>query len=279
MKEIIIKLTRQLTVPVDASCISPDLLVGKTNREIQTLELWEGNRKVQLCSIFDVDVNSDAPSNELKIRIHGDLEKVRRIGHGMTSGTIEAEGCVGMHLGEEMSGGQIVVHGNAGSWVGSRMKGGRISIHGNAGDFVGSAYRGSRLGMKGGIVAIEGNVGVEMGCWMKGGTIIVKGNSGMFPGIHMNDGTILIEGDCEDRAGAQMTGGKIVILGTTPSILPSFSFDELREKVKVEEQRIHGPFYSFVGDVTETGKGRLFVKASSNPQLKWCEAFIQKPEE
>jgi formylmethanofuran dehydrogenase subunit C len=213
LKELVLRLKRNLTVPVDGSCISPHLLSGKSSQDILSLELWEGNRKTCLSDIFAVEGDAANSPNDLALKLLGDLKKVRRVGHGMTTGSILVQGHVGMHLGESMSGGEIVVEGDAGSWTGSRMKGGAIEIHGNSGDFVGSAYRGSRNGMEGGSIVIQGNAGTEVGCWMKGGMIKVKGKVGTFPGIHMSNGTILVEGDCEGRAGAQMTGGKIVVLG------------------------------------------------------------------
>lgn len=279
MTELTIRLIRPLTVPVDGSCITPDILSGKSNEEILSLDLWEGNRKSRLKEIFSLEGNADTSPKDLGIRVLGDLKKIRRIGHGMTAGGIQVEGDVGMHLGEGMSGGTIVVEGDAGSWVGSRMNGGIIEVHGNAGDFVGSAYRGSRNGMKAGSIVIEGNAGVEVGCWMRGGLIRVKGNVGMYPGIHMTDGTVLVEGDCEGRAGAQMTAGKVVMLGNLISVLPSFVFEDMRDKVKVAEEKLLGPFYSFLGDINENGNGRLSVKVSSNPQLKWCESYIDKLED
>lgn len=279
MKEITFRLKSPLKVPVDASCISPDILGDKTNEEILSFELWEGNRKIHLSDIFTVEGDAHTSSDDLEIRLVGDMKKVRRIGRGMMTGSIEVKGDVGMHLGEEMASGRIIVNGNAGSWVGSRMKGGSIEIHGNAGDFVGSAYRGSRNGMKGGSIVIEGDAGAEIGCWMRGGLIRVKGKTGTFPGVHMSNGTVLVEGDCEGRAGAQMTGGKVVVLGSLPSILPSFVFEEIRDKVKVAEEKLSGPFYTFLGDVNENGSGRLSVKVSSNPQLKWCESYIETLED
>jgi formylmethanofuran dehydrogenase subunit C len=279
LKEITFKLKHPLTVPVDASCISPDILNDKTNQEILSFELWEGNRKIRVSDIFTVEGDAHTSSDDLEIRLAGDMKKVRRIGHRMMTGTIEIKGDVGMHLGEEMSGGKIIVNGNAGSWVGSRMKGGSIEIHGNAGDFVGSAYRGSRNGMKGGSIIIEGNAGAEIGCWMRGGMIRVKGKTGTFPAVHMSNGTILVEGDCDGRAGAQMSGGKVVVLGRLPSILPSFIFEDIKEKVKVAEEKLSGPFYTFLGDISENGTGRLSVKVSSNPQLKWCESYTETLED
>lgn len=205
----------------------------------------------------------------------GDAAKVRKIGYGMSSGSVVVDGNAGMYVGEEMSGGSILVTGNAGRWLGTKMKGGQIEIKGDAGDYVGAGYRGTTLGMKGGSILIHGNAGHEVGCWMRNGTIRVKGSAGLFPGIHMGDGTMFIERDCEGRAGAQMRGGRVVVGGHIPSILPSFSFEEIRPTVKVGEEKVPGPFYLFSGDMNEGGKGRLSVSVNNNPQLKWYEQYLE----
>ena len=129
--------------------------------------------------------------------------------------------------------------------------------------------------MKGGTIIVHGNAGTEIGCWMRNGTIRIKGSSGIFPGMHMSNGTIYIEKDCSGRAGAQMTGGKVIVEGYLPTILPSFNVEEVRERVKVGEEKITGPFYVFTGDLNENGSGKLFVNRTKNPHLKWCEEYLQ----
>jgi formylmethanofuran dehydrogenase subunit C len=91
----------------------------------------------------------------------------------------------------------------------------------------------------------------------------------------MAKGTILTEGDCAGRAGAQMRGGKVIIGGRIPAILPSFAFEEIQEKTKFVDEKIPGPFYAFSGDMNENGKGKVSVKISSNPHLKWCEQYLE----
>jgi len=148
-------------------------------------------------------------------------------------------------------------------------------VKGNTGDYVGAGYRGTDLGMKDGTIVIHGNAGNEVGCWMTNGTIRIKGNVGLFPGIHMSNGTVLTEGNCAGRAGAQMRGGKVIIFGHIPTVLPSFSFEEIQEKVKFADEKIVGPYYAFSGDMNENGKGKLSVKVSANPHLKWCEQYLE----
>jgi formylmethanofuran dehydrogenase subunit C len=72
-----------------------------------------------------------------------------------------------------------------------------------------------------------------------------------------------------------MRGGKVIISGHIPAILPSFTFEEIQEKVKFVDEKILGPFYAFSGDMNENGKGKLSVRVTSNPHLKWCEQFLE----
>lgn len=265
---------RSFKVPVDAECLTPDIFAGKSNREITALKLREGNRERALGELFEVEGESGATPKEVSIQILGDVRKVKRIGARMSTGEIVVHGDVGMHLGEEMTGGRITVTGSADSWVGSMMKKGMIEIKGDAGDYAGAAYRGSTVGMSGGTILIHGNAGNEVGCFMRKGLIKVYGNAGNLAGMHMRNGTILVQGNSEGRAGAEMTGGRIVACGSIPSILPTFTIDSVRPRVKVEEEEVPGPFYMFVGDLTEDGDGKLYVSQTRNPQLKFYEKYL-----
>jgi len=246
----------------------------KSLKEIADLEVWEGNRKRSLGELFDIK-NVGSPSEEFTIKIKGDVSKVRNIGFRMSMGQIIVDGDAGMHLGEEMSGGSITVSGNAGSWAGSQMKGGTIEIKGNAGNYIGAAYRGSTKGMNGGKVVIHGNAGHEVGCFMRKGLIKILGNVGIFAGIHMNNGTIFVQGTSQGRAGAQMTNGKIVLAGHSEDVMPSFTVDDIKAKVKVDGEKIEGPFYRFTGDLADKGKGKLFVSKPKNPYLSSYEKYLE----
>jgi len=274
LKETILTIKRDLRLPVVADELSPDKLAGKCVQEIQAIKMWEGNRQLALEDIFRVTEKLNG-SEETTIRVVGNASKIRKIGFEMSSGSVLVEGDAGMYVGEDMTGGSILVTGNTGSWTGMRMKGGRIEVKGNTGDYVGAGYRGTDQGMKGGTIMIHGNAGNEAGCWMTSGNIRISGNTGLFPGIHMSNGTILAEGDCVGRAGAQMRGGKVIISGRIPGILPSFAFEEIQEKAKFIDEKILGPFYAFLGDMNENGKGKVSVRVSSNPHLIWCEQYLE----
>lgn len=261
-------------VPVEAQCISPDVFAGKNLDEIAKLPLWEGNKQRTLGELFEIEGEpSDKPEN-LSIHVHGEVQKVTRIGSGMSAGEVIVSRDVGVHLGEEMKGGKISVGGDADSWLGAMMKGGTIEVKGSAGDYIGAAYRGSVKGMHGGTIIIHGNAGNELGCFMRKGLIKVFGSTAQFAGMHMRDGTILIMGDSDGRAGAEMIGGKIVIKGKMAEVLPTFSIDSIKTKVKVNGDEVAGPFYLFVGDQAENGEGKLYLAQSSNSHLKFYEQYL-----
>ena len=275
MVDLILTPTRQFRIPVSAECISPDFVAGKSLREIELTQIWEGNRRIKLGSIFKVQGEIGRTLDDCTVKITGNVSAVRRIGFEMTGGSIQINGDAGMYLGECMQGGSIIVAGNAGSWLGTRMRNGHIEVQGDAGDAVGGSARGGTKGMRGGGIIIHGNCGTEAGAWMQNGTIRIKGNCDLYAGIHMKNGTIVIESNCAGRVGAQMTGGKIVVLGNMGGVLPSFQFEEIRSKAKAGDEKVPGPFYLFSGDVNEEGKGQVLVRVTDNPDLKRNERLIE----
>lgn len=274
MASVVLKPLRPFKVPIYAPNIKPDEFAGLSEREIADIEIQKGNRRVKLGELFQVEGDGSAKAEELTIRLVGDLSKVRQVGFDMRSGRIVVEGPIGLLTGEHMRGGTIEVHGDAGSWLGARMLGGQIIVHGSAGHYVGSAYRGARDGMRGGSIAIHGSAGYELGNFMRGGSIEVHGSVGLFPGIHMQGGAILIKGDCEGRPGAFMRGGKIIICGHVPAILPGFNVIRISKGVKFKGEKVQGPFYTLIGDLTENGDGRLHIAKEPNKHLAYLEDLI-----
>ena len=266
--------TKKFRFPITAECISPDVFQDKKIEEIRRLTVWEGNKQRILGELFKVK-ESESETKMVVINIHGDVSRVRRIGAYMTSGQIVIYGNAGMHLGEEMEGGEIIVRGNVGCWAGSMMKGGKIEIYGNAGNYLGAPYRGVNKGMRGGEIVVHGNVGNEAGAYMRRGVIKVYGNAGQFAGLRMQNGTIYVQKDCEARVGACMKDGKIIVSGFLESVLPTFTIEGLKEKVKIEnDETAEGPFYLFLGDTAEDGKGKLYVSKTKNPHLNRYEKFL-----
>ena len=270
---IVLTPLRKFTFPVNAECINPDIFQGKDTAEIANLQLFEGNKQKKLDALFKIqEDNADTPS----ITINGDVSEVRKIGLGMKNGEVVINGNVGMHLGEKMAGGKITVNGDVCQWPGSSMKKGLIEIHGNAGDYLASPYRGSSEGMKGGKIVVDGDVGSDSGAYLHGGLIKIKGNNtGQFLGFHMSDGVIHVEKNARNRLGANMTGGKIIVSGFVEEVMPTFSIDSVKPKVKVDDtESAAGPFYVFIGDLAEKGTGKLFVSKANNPQLKPYEKYL-----
>jgi len=267
---------KQFRFPVTAECISPDIFQDKKCEEVEALKIWEGNKKKRLGELFKVEeTKTDQHQAETTLAISGDLSEVRRIGAYMTGGSITIKGDVGTHLGEEMKGGKITVHGNVASWAGSMMKGGTIEIRGNTSDYLGAPYRGSNQGMRGGEIIVHGDVGNETGAYMKKGLIKIYGNVGQFAGSRMHNGTIYVQKNCEGRVGACMRNGKIIIGGFLESVLPTFTIDSIRKRVKIGgDDAVEGYFYRFLGDLAENGIGKLFVFKDKNPQLHHYEEFL-----
>ncbi|MHA1369612.1 MAG: formylmethanofuran dehydrogenase subunit C [Promethearchaeota archaeon] len=263
---ITLKLIKEPEIPLEVEVISPDALAGKSIDDIKKLKVYEGKIEHELAEFFEVTGETENDAANLKIEVKQSSKKLRRIGESMTTGEIEVNGDVGMHLGDYIKGGRIVVYGNADSYVGSEMEGGEIHIKGDAGDYIGSAYRGNWRGMKGGKITIDGNAGFEIGAWLRGTKksrakreplIHIKGNVGLHAGHHNHGGFIIIEGDAEGRAGSEMARGDIIIFGNTDVMA---SFQQIEDVNEIPELDIKGTFAVFTGDLGINGKGKLYLK-------------------
>ncbi len=258
------------TIPVEAECITPANLAGKSVAETAALLVQHGNAAAPLGEFFDVA--GDASDGE--VRIEGDCSRVKLIGAGMTGGRITIHGNAGMHLGAEMTGGEIRVHGNAGDWVGAEMKGGHIHIHGDAGHLIGAAYRGGHVGMRGGVILIDGKAGNEIGAMMRRGLIAIGGASGDFPGVGMIAGSVFVFGQPGLRPGAGMKRGSLVFAGPPPVLLPTFRADCVYRPVflhiylrqlkawgfPLDETVLKSEWQRYSGDLVSLGKGEVLLK-------------------
>ena len=113
MNPIILTLKSPPTVPLEAEAVTPDAFVNMSNEQIRASLVYHGKRHCRLDDFFEVTGEfSD------QIEMHGDLQRVKMIGKGMSRGQIRVHGSVGMHLGAAMRGGQIEVTGDAGDWIG-----------------------------------------------------------------------------------------------------------------------------------------------------------------
>jgi len=71
-----------------------------------------------------------------------------------------------------------------------------------------------------------------------------------------------------------MVNCKIIIAGIIDSVLPTFTIDRVKEKVKIEDEIVEGPFLLFLGDISENGNGKLYVSKDKNPQLGHYERLL-----
>lgn len=257
------------TIPVEAECITPNTLAGKTAAEIAALPVQHGNAPAPLGEFFRVE----GDAGDEQIIVEGDCSRVKLVGTGMTSGSLTIEGNVGMHVGAEMRGGTIEVKGNAADWAGAEMRGGTIRIRGDAGHLVGAGYRGSRMGMRGGSILIDGKAGNEVGSGMRRGLIAVRGDISDFAGASMIAGTLLLFGKSGVRTGAGMKRGTIAVFGEKPQLLPSFRFDCVYHPVflrlylrylrdadfPIAEELIQGSYRRYSGDLVSLGKGEILA--------------------
>jgi len=257
------------TIPVEAECIVPDRLAGKTAREIAELPVQHGNARAPLGEFFRVE----GDAGDLTVILAGDCSRVKKLGAGMQMGALIVEGSVGMHVGAEMRGGSIEVRGDAADWAGAEMRGGTLRIRGNAGHLMGGCYRGGRLGMRGGAIVVEGSAGNEVGHSMRRGFITVGGSLGDFSGVSMIAGTIFAFGNAGMRLGAGMKRGTIATFGKPPELLPTFRdtgpFDPLFLQMyfrwlraagfPVADAIVRNPCRRYCGDLVSLGKGEILT--------------------
>lgn len=252
MQTVTIKPKSDIRVSVEAENISPDKFAGKSEKDIQSIEAYLGNRKTTLGELFTINVEGSGAAADTKIVMEGNFSRVKRIGEGMTAGLIIIKGNVDMHLGAKMSGGKITLSGNADSWAGREMKGGELIIEGNAGYYLGAGYRGETCGMRGGKITVMGNVLDFLGEHMCGGEIEVKGNAGILPGLSNNGGKIIIGGNTS-RPGSEMAKGTIIVNGSVAEMMPVYKAEGT--------EAVDGVAYKkYTGDVVVGGKGVLYVK-------------------
>lgn len=255
-------------IPVVAECITPDNF-SKSVSDIKGLPVYYGNKEKPLGDLFDItDDSSDT------ITVSGSVPNVKGIGKKMTTGSIVIEGNCGMHVGAQMKGGTITVKGNCADWAGAEMRGGELLINGNAGNCLGGAYRGSKSGMSKGLIVVKGNAGNETGMLMKKGIIVVEGNTGASTGCGMRGGSIFCYSSLGERTGSLMERGSIVTYNA-PELLPTFTYNatynptwlrvfllNLQKKpynIPVKKEHIEGLYKRYNGDISELGKGEIFV--------------------
>jgi formylmethanofuran dehydrogenase subunit C len=266
-----LELKEKSSVPLEVERLTPDVAKSLSLAEIESFEIFQGNRKIPLAEFFSV---SGDPSDEVW-EWHGDLSGVHWIGAKMASGRMYIQGNCGRHLGSEMIGGEIHLAGDAGDWAGGEMHGGLIHVRGSAGHLIGAAYRGSARGMTKGTIFIEGDAGNEVGHTLRGGLIAIGGKCGDMAGFNMLAGTILLFGETGIRHGAGMKRGTIGFFGPAPPMLPTFRragryspealrllAQELKRFGFLKWKQLLSPVELYNGDMIEGGRGEVLIRAA-----------------
>lgn len=263
-------------LPIDASPLTPDRIVGLGLDAVRRTPLLLGNGSVEAGELFDVSGTTD----EKKVAFAGSNVALNFVGAKMASGEIHVSGNVGRHLGQEMSGGAIRVAGNAGDGAGAAMRGGLIQIDGNAGDDVGGALPGESYGMNRGCILVNGNAGNHVGKSMRRGLISIAGDVGSFAAREMRAGTIILGGKVTLPIAPKMVRGTVILTNTNRSFEPPPTFfrngvqsplivqmiQRWLEKVnKAHAQRLFTgkpnpcPALLYSGDHLVSGRGELLV--------------------
>ena len=227
-------LKSSLTLPMDVDSILPENTVDASAAEIGDRLIWCGRHQQPLKDFFEVSGSSkeDATIQWRGCSSGNGLAQVNRIGHQMTSGTMQIHGDAGLHTGWQMQGGRIEVLGNADDYLGAEMTGGTIVVSGDAGNHAGSRFNGEKIGMNRGQIFIQGSAGNGLGQGMRRGTIVVGKQAGKLVGWNMLAGTILCLQGCGPHPGSGMKRGTIVAAADLQStatikqndwLLPSFN--------------------------------------------------------
>jgi formylmethanofuran dehydrogenase subunit C len=275
--QVTVTLKKAPLVPVEAEALTPENVVGKSEREIALLPLLVGNRWETVADWFRVsvaDASADAAhGGPADLLVEGDLARFKRLGEGMSGGRMIVDGPVGFHAGARMSGGSLIIHGNAADFLGAQMSDGLIVVHGNAGHYTAAAYRGETRGMKGGTIVVTGNAGQMVGARMRRGLVYVLGDCGDAPAFNMKAGTVVIGGTPGIRVGARMVRGTVILLGEPTAPLPTFYRDctyrpvfwrflhrHLADLGFAPEAGLDTAFVRYNGDANEGGRGEMLVR-------------------
>jgi formylmethanofuran dehydrogenase subunit C len=270
-----LSLRHNLSLPVDASVVSPDRIIGLIRSDIERLPIEVGNRSVELAEHFVVAGDANLP----EIVVEGDCRSFRNMGTGMSSGLLRIEGHGGCHLGARMCGGRIEVHGSAGDGLGAEMSGGMIDVQGNAGNYIGSLCDGAGRGQQGGTILVHGNASDQAGMRMRRGVLAIKGRAGRLSGAFAVGGTVLIGEGTGDRPGLGLKGASLIVLGSGPGGLTSFVYDGCFQPAYLGVLARHlercglerldalygGSFAGYRGDLAYGGRGEvLYWQASKS---------------
>jgi formylmethanofuran dehydrogenase subunit C len=272
MSAVTFVLKADLRQRLDVSPLIPDALSGLDERQIASLSLQYGSRRLCVGDLFDVQLS---PTLAPDIVFRGGSEKFDYLGRGMARGEILVEGTAGAYAGHQMKGGKVRITQGVGIFCAAEMRGGQLFVDGDAGDFLGAALPGNRKGMAGGAVVVRGSVGARAGDHMRRGLVLIEGDAGPYLGARMVAGTIAVVGAVGAYAGYAMKRGTLLFKSAPDRLPPTFndcgthslgflpllirSFDLLGVS------GFHSPrgpltrVRRFAGDAAVAGKGEILV--------------------
>jgi formylmethanofuran dehydrogenase subunit C len=252
---------------LDLSKLTPDRLVRRSVKEIETIEIGTTCESVKVGDIFKIGLG-DARS----IHFAGGSERFDLIGAKLLPGfEIYVEGDVGAQLGRSAIGGKITVDGDAGAYAASQLAGAEVEIWGHAGDFLGAPLAGEMQGITGGRVVVHGCVGARAGDRLRRGVVVIEGDAGDDVGSRVIAGTIIVLGATEGRVGYLNKRGTIVLAEHKdfgPTYVDcgahNFGFARLYAKSFTEVSRgaarlLSKQLQRYAGDTAIYGKGEILT--------------------
>lgn len=269
MKPLLLTLRHEPQQRLDLSPLVPDRLVGRTAKEIESLDIGTTRIAVKVGDVFKVRLG-DANS----IRFEGGSERFDEVGAKMLAGgEIHVDGDVGAQAGRAMAGGRLTIKGSAGPFAASGLTGGQVEIEGDAGDFLGGPLAGEIPGMAGGLVVVRGDAGARAGDRLRRGAIIIEGDAGRDVGSRLIAGTIIVLGAADGRPGYLMKRGTIVLARATelgPTFVDcgahGFGFARVYARSLAGESRgaarlLGRKLRRWAGDTAIFGKGEILTPA------------------
>ena len=263
---LILKLRALPDQRLDLSPLLPQLLAGKSEREIAGIALGTTKAGATVGDVFALDMG--VPDT---IRLEGGSERFDRVGLGLQAGEIHVAGAVGCEAGRRMSGGRLSIRGSAGPYAGSGMSGGRLGIGGDAGERLAGPLAGEMAGMTGGLIVVNGSTGARAGDRMRRGTILIEGDAGAYAGSRMIAGTLVVAGQAGPLPGYLQRRGTLV-LSAVAEMSPGFVdcgasdlvFLALLRRFVLAESPAAGKLLGqrltrYAGDMAVLGKGEMFV--------------------
>jgi formylmethanofuran dehydrogenase subunit C len=252
---------------LDLSSLTPDRLVGRSEKEIEAIEIGTTKVGAKVGDVFKLrlgDVHT--------MRFEGGSSRLDLLGAKLLPGfSIEVEGSVGAQLGRGALGGRIKVSGDAGPFTGSQNAGAHIEIGGDAGDFLGGPLAGEVAGMSGGRIVVRGDVGARAGDRLRRGILIVEGGASECLGSRLIAGTIIVLGETSGSVGYLNKRGSI-ILGKPRDLSPTYvdcgahelTFAKLYSRALAADSPRASALLSqklrrFGGDTAVLGKGEILT--------------------